>query len=149
MDTSLSSHHIFCHLDSTHTCTPAVGVGLLAGVDLAYLRSLAFDNRRDSRLHPTVLHWRRDWTWTYLDYIRRSATRARVFSRHDTRLKSSHKNKVRRDGRARKRERERGMGRDAELHNDREALRVAIIAGVSLSLSSSIFLLLKVTLTKC
>jgi hypothetical protein len=28
-----------------------------------------------------------------------------------------------------------GMGRDAELHNDRETLHVAIIAGVSLSLS--------------
>ncbi|KAJ7921624.1 hypothetical protein B0H13DRAFT_146628 [Mycena leptocephala] len=76
---------------------------------------------------------------------RRRATRVRAFSRHDTRpntrLKSSTRESQEKGmGRQGQRERERemaqmdaGMGRDAALHNDSEALRIAIIAETFLS----------------
>ncbi|KAJ7927286.1 hypothetical protein B0H13DRAFT_1861505 [Mycena leptocephala] len=113
----------------------ALGAGLLAGVesglvlDLAYLGSLAFDDWRVSRPVCTQpRHWRRDWTWAALH--RRHATRARAFGRHDTRypipdanLHGKQEKGIDRQGHGA------WMGRDEALYNDKEVLRVAIIAG--------------------
>ncbi|KAJ7921574.1 hypothetical protein B0H13DRAFT_2415303 [Mycena leptocephala] len=110
----------FAILTLTHARTRALGTGLLGGVESGLVPELAYCLRRLARLetglHPTETRLDLDWTAPEMRYRARSSTR-------DTEEKGTD----RQDNES-GREIDAGMGRDAALRNDKEALGVAIIA---------------------